>query len=144
MKCRECLACHKGWFKSRPNEYVCTGVPEPFIIKDINVECTEYKERKNKNIGLGDAISHFKYGISHDIFSEPVTTYAKMAVAALEKQIPMKPTYVDTRFRNHGKSITDGSSLDKCYKCPNCGLHIFHVFDSEIHCKYCGQLLDWE
>lgn len=59
------------------------------------------------------------------------------------KQIPKKPQYVDTRFRHHGRKISDGSSLDKCYKCPNCNSHIFHVFDSEKYCKYCGQALDW-
>lgn len=91
-----------------------------------------------------DAIEHFKYGISHDIFSEPVTSYAKLAVEALGKQIPKKPIYVDIRFRNHGRNISDGSSLDKCYKCPNCWSHIFHVFDSEVYCKHCGQFLDWE
>ena len=65
------------------------------------------------------------------------------AIVALEKQIPKKPQYVDTRFRHHGRKISDGSSLDKCYKCPNCNSHIFHVFDSEKCCKYCGQALDW-
>ena len=65
------------------------------------------------------------------------------AISALEKQIPKKPTYVDTRFRNHGKNIADGVSLSKCYKCPNCNSHIFRVFDSEVYCKYCGQALDW-
>lgn len=96
------------------------------------------------DMNIQEAISHYKYGISHDIFSEPVTSYAKMAIEAMEKQIPKKPTYVDTRFRNHGRSIADGSSLDKCYKCPNCSTHIFHVFDSEVYCKHCGQALDWE
>ena len=32
------------------------------------------------------AISHLWYGVSHDIFSEPVTTYAKLAIEALEKE----------------------------------------------------------
>ena len=32
------------------------------------------------------AISHFWYGVSHDIFSEPVKTYAKLAIEALEKE----------------------------------------------------------
>lgn len=73
-----------------------------------------------------------------------VKDMAMIAIQALEKQIPKKPTYVDTRFRNHGRNISDGSSLDKCYKCPSCSLHIFHVFDSEVHCKYCGQKLDWD
>ena len=64
--------------------------------------------------------------------------------ALKEKNEPKKPEYVDTRFRNHGKHIGDGASLDKCYKCPNCNSHIFHVFDSETHCKHCGQKLDWD
>ena len=72
----------------------------------------------------------------------PTMAKAK-SIEALEKQIPKKPQYVDTRFRHHGRKISDGSSLDKCYKCPNCNSHIFHVFDSEKCCKYCGQALDW-
>lgn len=67
----------------------------------------------------------------------------KLIREALEKQIPKKPQYVDTRFRHRGRRIIDGSSLEKCYECPNCNSHIFHVFDSEKCCKYCGQALDW-
>ena len=65
---------------------------------------------------------------------------------ALSKQIPKKPIFVDTRFRNHGRSIADGCSISKCYKCPNpnCMSHIFHVWDSEKYCVHCGQALDWE
>ena len=48
MKCKDCSACHKGWFNYRPNDYVCTGVKEPFIISDINVECTEYEYNRDK------------------------------------------------------------------------------------------------
>ena len=42
MKCKDCRCCHKGWFKSKPDEYVCTGVKHPFVIEDINHDCTEY------------------------------------------------------------------------------------------------------
>lgn len=36
---------------------------------------------------IDKAIDHYQYGISHDIFSEPVTTYAILAITALrEKQ----------------------------------------------------------
>lgn len=62
---------------------------------------------------------------------------------ALEKQIAKKPSFIDVRFRHHGKHISDGSSLDKCYKCPNCNSHIFHTFDSDKYCIHCGQRLDW-
>ena len=67
----------------------------------------------------------------------------KAILDALNKQIPQKPIYVDTRFRNHGRHVGDGVSLDKCYKCPSCWFHIFHVWDSERYCVHCGQALDW-
>lgn len=35
---------------------------------------------------IDKAIEHYRYGISHDIFSEPVTTYARLAIAALQEQ----------------------------------------------------------
>lgn len=44
MKCKECSSCRKGWFPSKPNDYVCIGVKHPFVIEDINVECTEYDD----------------------------------------------------------------------------------------------------
>lgn len=33
---------------------------------------------------IEEAITHFRHGITHDLFSEPVTTYARLAVEALE------------------------------------------------------------
>ncbi len=47
MKCRDCSCAVRGYFKSVPEAYVCTGVKEPFVIKDYpNAECTEYKDKK--------------------------------------------------------------------------------------------------
>ena len=63
--------------------------------------------------------------------------------AAVEKQTAKKPEFVGARFRNNGKHISDGCQLQKCYKCPNCNKHIFHVWDDELYCKYCGQHIDW-
>lgn len=61
MKCKECDCCIKGWFEWKPNDYVCIGVLEPFVIKDINVECTEYPELRNKTISIGMSnMSEFK------------------------------------------------------------------------------------
>lgn len=62
---------------------------------------------------------------------------------AVEKQTAKKPEFVDTRFMNNGKHISDGCQLQKCYRCPNCNQHIFHVWDDELYCKYCGQKIDW-
>ena len=69
------------------------------------------------------AISHFSHGISHDIFSEPVTTYAKLAVEALETRIPKKP------YWEYGR-----------WHCKSCGVG---VFSNEYFCPICGQAIDW-
>ena len=57
MKCRECNACFKGWFDFDPDEYVCIGGLEPFVINDINHECTEYEHLKdNKKMPTEDLL----------------------------------------------------------------------------------------
>lgn len=47
MKCKDCDGCKLGYFKSKPDKYVCTGVKEPFVIPDIEHECKEYSKKKN-------------------------------------------------------------------------------------------------
>ena len=46
MKCKDCTACIKGFFKSQPDKYVCTGTKEPFIVGNIEQHCTEYPSVK--------------------------------------------------------------------------------------------------
>lgn len=48
MKCKDCSSCKKGWFPSKPDEHVCIGVKVPFVISNINNECTEYSEKNSK------------------------------------------------------------------------------------------------
>lgn len=59
-----------------------------------------------------------------DIDVEPL----RLAIKALEKQIPKKPVYGAANI-----------------KCPNCGatlLYYFHSFKID-YCDECGQRLDW-
>lgn len=42
MKCKECMSCFKGWFKDKPEAYVCIGRPEPTLIEDVEAKCFEY------------------------------------------------------------------------------------------------------
>ena len=49
-------------------------------------------------------------------------------------------TYVDTRFCwNSAGSV----SLEKCYKCENCNLHLFeHLFIDDVAiCPHCGKTI---
>ena len=93
-------------------------------------ECKEFSQyeyedsRANADAKLVEqAISHFSYGVSHDIFSEPVTTYAKLAVEALEQQVSKKP------YWEYGG-----------WHCKSCGLN---VLSDEYFCPVCGQAIDW-
>lgn len=116
MKCKDCNCCTKGWFSYKPDSYVCTGVKEPFVISDINRQCTEYPDMRD-DINVENAIAHFKYGITHDIYSEPVTSYAKMAVEALEKQISVE-------------------SLLPCPFCGNTDVKVMTAYEFDFGCDH--------
>ncbi len=91
---------------------------------------------------MHDRESFFNNDGDDDVFRADARA-CEIAIEALEKQIPKKPIFVDTRFKHLGKHVSDGTVLRKCYKCPNCSSHIFHEFDSEECCVHCGQALDW-
>ena len=59
-----------------------------------------------------EAIDHYKYGISHDIFAEPVTTYAQLSIEALEKQIPKKPSLVHKTYQKHDWKLDISGEID--------------------------------
>ena len=77
---------------------------------------------------IDEAISHFKYGVSHDIFKSPVTEYANLAIDALEKRKP--------RLVHHERTFWT-------YKhyCPACAEQLQTEFTK--FCINCGQSLNW-
>lgn len=85
----------------------------------------EVREEAKQNVTIKEAISHYNYGINYDIFKEPVTSYAKMAVEALEKQIPKKPNVGVQNFL-------------KCSCCHSV------VRTTDNYCHECGNMLDWK
>lgn len=56
MKCIECDACRKGFWKSKPEAYICIGVKEPFEINDVYQQCTEYPEKREQQPNVGGLI----------------------------------------------------------------------------------------
>ena len=69
------------WGTKEMDECSCNG---------DKTKCNFYSEVREKAMRIEhikDAISYFKYGISHDIYKEPVTTYAKLAIEALGKEL---------------------------------------------------------
>ena len=67
MKCRECDCAKKGWFESRPDEFVCIGVKEPFVISNyIDAECTVYKDKKDSTV-INDGVYMELFAIKNGI-----------------------------------------------------------------------------
>lgn len=81
---------------------------------------------------LEQAIDHYHYGITHDIFREPVTSYAELAIEALTKQ-------------SQKKVINLGYFYGHVHHCPSCNAQVekraYGVNDK--YCRECGQALDW-
>jgi hypothetical protein len=77
---------------------------------------------------IDEAIAHFKYGISHDIFKPPVVDYASMAILALEKS---KPKLV----------IHERSFWHYSHYCPSCNSYLEK--EGLKYCPDCAQALDW-
>jgi len=136
MKCRECEACKKGYFKSRPDTYVCTGVKHPFVIEDIDVECTEYPEYRNREIRPDITYKQTKEQFllawnSNAYLNMCESDDMKNAIVALDKQIPKKPSG-DLHSVPH-------------YRCPSChNAIVVYEYDYKYpNCKWCGQAIDW-
>ena len=84
-----------------------------------------------------EAIENLKYLISgdctdtqHDFVEE-----IKIAIDALEKQIPKKPT-------NFAIENNDGYTIYDC-ECPSCEQSHRELFPFAF-CIHCGQALEWE
>ena len=61
----------------------------------------------------------------------------KVAIQALEKQIPKKPTPID--YEKYMDTVKNALFLKGSYWCPNCN----HVVKCGTYCSDCGQKLDW-
>lgn len=58
------------------------------------------------------------------------------AIAALEKQMPKKPTY-------EGDGYWNGQLVYDTWVCPNCEKRYEVDCDNYDHCPNCGQHIDW-
>ena len=60
----------------------------------------------------------------------------KLAIEALEKQIPKKPTL-------SGDGYWDGELVLDTWECPNCDKDYEVDYDDYDYCPNCGQKIDW-
>ena len=72
-----------------------------------------------------------------DKAAKRVVEARNVAIKALEKQIPKKPTPID--YEKYIDVIDNARLLRGAYWCPNCK----RVVKSGSFCNDCGQKLDW-
>lgn len=72
-----------------------------------------------------------------DAINEDIAAY-KVAIEALEKQLPKKPTYEGDGYAPDGTFIWDE------WLCPNCGSGYEVDYDDYSYCPNCGQRIDRE
>ena len=84
-----------------------------------------------------EALAELKDSIKGTGYQCHMETY-EMAIEALEKQVPMKPSVHEEDYAVH-------------YKCPKCGCRFVPKIDGEYvsgthykYCHICGQRIGWE
>lgn len=70
-------------------------------------------------------------------FTEDDYKANEMAIRALEKQIPKKPTYEGDGY------APDGTLVYDTWICPCCGKRYEIDYDDYDYCPNCGQKFDW-
>lgn len=63
-----------------------------------------------------------------------------MAISALEKQIPKKPTSYKVEFGKKKAGYDIWTEYARVYSCPRCEKFLSERYD---WCYMCGQALDW-
>lgn len=93
-----------------------------------------------------EAIREFQQNIDMPFGSNISREASKLAVSAMQKQIPKKPVHdgcFDSEGIWHEWNGVNGRPYDLCPKC-NTNLCCEMPYDNKPkYCKHCGQKLDW-
>lgn len=97
-----------------------------------------------RGIAIGKAIDSLKDILAEATSSDVAVCYVTdndakplgMAIEALEKQMPKKPTY-------EGGAIYDGEIVYDTWICPCCEGEYEVYCDDYDYCPNCGQAIDW-
>lgn len=98
MKCKECDACVKKFYTNNTYAYVCNGVPEPFIIDDIEQECTAYKTTSLKiQEDIEDMETYCKQNpyVDDEAIYVPTEEYAPIGRTAYYKKLMSKEIFIE-------------------------------------------------
>ena len=83
-----------------------------------------------------EALENLKFEVFEEGHCEYIEQEIKLAIKALEKQIP-EPPYI------WGDGYADGELIYDMWDCPGCGTS--YEIEGSIYgyCPHCGQAIDW-
>ena len=86
-----------------------------------------------------EAIKRFKPIIDNEAYTDSYQDACKMAIEALEKQIPKVATNIETHY------IPESYETDYVTgNCPSCGASFADGDFDDFYCNKCGQLVSWD
>lgn len=83
------------------------------------------------------AIETIQYASAFNSDNSPLTKALDVAIQALEKQIPKKPSY-------EGDGYADGHLVYDTWICPCCEKNYEVGYDNYDYCPNCGQRIELE
>ena len=95
-------------------------------IKEAEIQFDVYESMilYNKDFGPKNDNSNYEHKIE----------FLKIAIEALEKQVPKEPNY-------EGDGCSDGELVYDTWICPNCGKYYEVDYDYYKYCPECGQAI---
>lgn len=98
MQCKECSACVKKFYTNNVYVHMCNGVPEPFVIDDIEQECTAYKTTSLKiQEDIEDMETYYKQNpyVNDKGIYVPVNEHVPIGTASAYRQLIPKEIFVE-------------------------------------------------
>jgi hypothetical protein len=90
-----------------------------------------------KTMTKEEAIRRLKRIADNEAYADKFQDACRLAVAALEKQTPKKPTFEGDGYDDNGNIIYD------TWICPCCEDRYEVDYERHNHCPTCGQTIDW-
>lgn len=145
MKCKDCKALHQVFYDEEKTQcdYICWGVKEPFVIDDINSECTEYPEKAIDEIVK---TPDFDFTNAPKFYVDDKGIWVPAIGTSTYKQVLSKEMFVEA-YNKWIKGVQPPEDIYRLNPCFVCGSTIVvepHGDTLVVQCTGCGTRLEYK
>lgn len=154
MKCKDCTSCTQVFYDEAQTkcDYICYGVKEPFVIDDINTECTEYPEKRDTDLYI-DAlkkVDHKTYYCPKPYVDDegiwvPTESVVEEGLSCTYEEVISKEMFIEAynKWIKGIKPTEDIYHLNPCFRCGSTIVVEPHGNKWVVECKDCGIFLEY-